>query len=468
MTRKATASSAAKSAPAIPAGKPTKSAKPATTKVAAKASTRTAAKAPAGEAGVASPKHAPKAARPPKKVIAKPASSDARAAAHMPSEEELALASLYADDMQSPVAAHGEFRDARTADEDREMSPEHTAKAVRRAAHGDARQDRRDHWKRLREERKSRRESRSKSDSGTAPVAGAAPTSPAASHPSNARRSHVERAGAPRSQGLVSAKPASLAPKAGDGDRALASAAQAVFASMATAQSIPVRQLTHMMKKRELFAADPERVVQDLKWQLITDERERKAAGFRSVVSYRGRDLFATGAARLSATADSEAALYAAWRDHGAAVREALQRHVASLAAPAFERLVHALLEAQHYTSIAWVKRAAPYSYATALDTSGGTVLISVRAGDGAIDRRGVGELRVGTEAKDLPTGLLFSAGTLSDDAQAELLKPGRSVALCVGDALVQALIAAGVGVAVSHAPISYLDEAFIAELSAG
>jgi restriction endonuclease Mrr len=95
-------------------------------------------------------------------------------------------------------------------------------------------------------------------------------------------------------------------------------------------------------------------------------------------------------------------------------------------------------------------------------------VLISARSGDSAIDRRGIGELRVGVEAKNLVAGFLFSASELSEDAERELERAGRSIAVICGDQLVATLIAAGVGVVSAAAPLHYVDDQLLDELLAG
>src|SRR6185503_12475657 len=126
-------------------------------------------------------------------------------------------------------------------------------------------------------------------------------------------------------------------------------------------------------------------------------------------------------------------------------------------------------LVAAGYRDIEWVKRVGGISYATALAPGlGRTILISARSGDAPIDRRGIGELRVGVEAKNLVAGILFSARELSEDAEKELERPGRSIAVMCGDQLVGALIAGGVGVVSSAAPLHYVDDQLLDELLAG
>jgi len=94
--------------------------------------------------------------------------------------------------------------------------------------------------------------------------------------------------------------------------------------------------------------------------------------------------------------------------------------------------------------------------------------MISARGGDMPVDRRGVGELRVGVEAKALHYGLLIAARELSEEAERELEKAGRSIQALVGDALVDALVTAGVGVVTAAAPLAYVDDQLLDELLAG
>ena len=60
------------------------------------------------------------------------------------------------------------------------------------------------------------------------------------------------------------------------------------------------------------------------------------------------------------------------------------------------------------------------------------------------------------------------SARELSEDAERELERAGRSIAVICGDQLVAALIAAGVGVVSAAAPLHYVDDQLLDELLAG
>ncbi len=64
-------------------------------------------------------------------------------------EEEASLSALYGDDLQAPATAHAEFRDNKSADEDRQMMPEINA-----------RDERKNRWEERREQRRRRRDER--------------------------------------------------------------------------------------------------------------------------------------------------------------------------------------------------------------------------------------------------------------------------------------------------------------------
>src|SRR5258706_15739354 len=121
----------------------------------------------------------------------------------------------------------------------------------------------------------------------------------------------------------------------------------------------------------------------------------------------------------MSPTADAEAGVANALSRLQSATHKALAVRIAKASPAGFERLIHAYLVAAGYRDIEWVKRVGGISYATA--TAPGierTVLLSARSGDQPIDRRGIGELRVGVEAKDLVAGILFAPRELAEDAE--------------------------------------------------
>ncbi|MCE9577296.1 MAG: restriction endonuclease, partial [Deltaproteobacteria bacterium] len=250
---------------------------------------------------------------------------------------------------------------------------------------------------------------------------------------------------------------------------ALGDAAWQVFASLKNGQPMPVRQLAQMMRKRGLIETDPEQVWPHLKAALLGDERSYRGLGLRPRIVYRGRDLFAPGPVAMSSTATAEAGVATALSSLAVATHRALKERIAAAGHAGFERLVHAYLVSMGYEDIEWIKRISGISYATALPPDGSSaILVSARSGDAPVDRRGVGELRVGVEAKNLLAGLLFAARELSPEAERELERPGRSIAVICGDALVSSLLQSGVGVVTVAAPLRYVDDQMLDELLAG
>lgn len=224
-----------------------------------------------------------------------------------------------------------------------------------------------------------------------------------------------------------------------------------------------------MLRKRGMFEADPETYWPTLKAELLHDERSYRAVGLRPRVSYRGRDLFSPGPALIGGSAAVERTLAAAIGQLHDYAFTTLAARIRSATASGFERLITAYLVATGYTDIGWVKRVDGISYASATAPGiGKQVLISARSGSEPVDRRGVGELRVGVEAKGLLAGVLFSAAPLSPDAERELERGGRSITVVCADSLTRALIDAGVGVAMAPAQLRYLDDGVLDELLSG
>ena len=423
------------------------------------------------------------------------------------SPEEQELAAIYGDELAAApaAAAHAEFADRQTADEDRPMTPE-----INRL------QERKKRWEERRDQRRARHDfqrarrqerSRDGRPEGGRPDAGRPEGGrPDAGRPEGGRpegerrpdrgleprrderrderrpdRPRDERqaqlplpAAAPSSPALPLPLPAPVAlPADATGvvrvGNALGDAAWQVFAGLRGAQPMPVRQLAGMMRKRGLFDQDPEQAWPHLKAALLGDERSYRALGLRPRIVYRGRDLFGPGPVATSATAEAEAELARALSAMAVATHATLKARIGQAGQAGFERLVHAYLIAVGYQEINWIKRTESISYATAIAPgASGTILVSARSGDEPVDRRGVGELRVGVEAKQLLAGHLFAARELSPEAERELERPGRSIAVYAGDSFVTALLSAGVGVVTSAAPVRYVDDQLFGELLAG
>jgi len=399
------------------------------------------------------------------------------------SEEEKELAAIYGDDLSAPAPVHSEYQDKQTKDEDRPMMPEINAREERKA-----------HWQDRRAARRARREER---DRGRPDRGGNPPNRDGqrdqsrdqSAQPRDGQREQRDQGGQNGQNGQNGQRPnppqfhqprpvAPMQVPVANGHEhdllarvgtPLGDAAASVFAQLRNGQPLPVRQLAAMMRKRNLIETDPEQLAPQLKAELLGDERSYRTLGLRPRIVYRGRDLFAPGPVAMSVTADAEAGFAAALSRLAGATHRALSQRLTKASPAGFERLIHAYLVAAGYKDIAWVKRIGGISYASA--TAPGidrTVLISARSGDTPIDRRGIGELRVGVEAKNLVAGILMSASELSEDAERELERAGRSISVICGDHLVATLIAAGVGVVSAAAPLHYVDDQLLDELLAG
>ncbi|MEO8702555.1 MAG: restriction endonuclease [Kofleriaceae bacterium] len=377
-------------------------------------------------------------------------------------EEEQELSAIYGTDLDAPATAHAEYQDRQTRDEDRPMLPEINARDERKSHWQDRRRNRREQRDRERQERRDRPPAQNQQQNQQPrpqqqqdqrppqhaqqrlPLPTAAPI--AATNNGQADHDALARVGTP-----------------------LGDAAATVFAQLRNGQPLPLRQLAAMMRKRNLVEVDPDQLAPQLKAELLGDERSYRTLGLRPRIVYRGRDLFAPGPVAMSVTAEAEAGFAASLSRLAGATHRALAQRISKASPAGFERLIHAYLVAAGYRDIAWVKRLGGISYASA--TAPGidrTILLSARSGDQPIDRRGIGELRVGVEAKNLVAGILFSARELSEDAEKELERSGRSVAVVCGDQLVAALIASGVGVVSAAAPLRYVDDQLLDELLAG
>lgn len=382
------------------------------------------------------------------------------------SDEERELAAIYGD-VSAPATAHGEFADAKTRDEDRPMLPEINAREERKNMW----QERRDRRKQRQEERRMRREQRGGGGGGGGEQRHHQQQQRPNEHRHGDQPQHRPQQQAPQQQMRFEMPINGHAPEEGLArvGTPLGDAAATVFAQLRNGQPLPVRQLAAMMRKRSLVNQDPEQLWPQLKAELLGDERSYRTLGLRPRIVYRGRDLFAPGPVAMSQTAEAEAGVANALSRLATATHGALANRLRRASPQGFERIIHAYLVAAGYRDIEWIKRVGGIAYATT--TAPGIsrmILISARSGDQPIDRRGIGELRVGVEAKDLVAGILFSATELSEDAERELERAGRSINVVCGDQLVATLISAGVGVVSSAAPLHYLDDQLLDEILAG
>lgn len=410
--------------------------------------------------------------------------------------EDSDLEAIYGDELSGtePGAAFAEYRDAQTEDEDRPMTPELVSSRrdrMRRSQRNKRSMERQERQERRERDRDARRDSASATHARPGrpeqaqPAAGAAAGAARTDRPAAGRPPRAERAPRPDAAPVAESAPAlaaravepAPAPMAARSEvddfyrpgNVLGDAVAEIMRGFRNDQPAPVKQLAQMMRKRELLDDDQGHAWLHLKAALLSDEQGYRDHGLRPRVVYRGRDQFGPGpAAATPALASAEAALVDAVTHLTRVTHQALQARLSELSTQALERLAHVYLLRNGWQNLQWIKRVERSSYAVG-DAPGGVgqVLVGVRAGSDAVDRRGVGELRAGVAYKNLDSGLLLAPQDLSEAARKELSRGGRSVAALVGDAFVAALMRCGIGVLAKSVPVSYLDDGLFAELDA-
>ncbi len=459
---KAKAKPAAK-AKAKPAAKAkAKPAAKAKAKPAAKAKAKPAVKAKAKPAAKAKAKPAAKAkAKPAAKAKAKPvAKSDAAVKKNAEADtveikvtpppveltpEEKALVELYGDSQGTRSATElNEYSDSLTKDEDRPMLPE--IRAERRPHRGRERTRRR----RTRTDRPER-SSRARSE-----------------RPERSERS--ERSERKRSTTTTTTVPRDITGTAivvVDADASpssqLVAASYGILAALPAGQSMPIRQLTQTLIRKDHLKGHADSLWRMVKGTLLVSEQRRSTRGLVPLVQYLGKDLFSAKAAVGRSAVDvAEAALSQASENYATAVADEMQSRLADLAPQMLERIVYVYLQSTGWTDISWIKRVEKSSYGLA--TAPGAVeqtMIGVRSGPEDLDRRGVGELRAGLHAKNLNSGLLLSPCALSDEAKVELAKDGAHLRVLCGRDFLSDLIAREVGVTWRHQQLPQVDQRF-------
>ncbi len=392
-----------------------------------------------------------------------------RRAAELDSPAEDEAEALYADELAAsePAEAFAEYSDEHTADEDRPLLPEITAKGERIARIRERRRRERDERKQRRIERQQTQEE---------------PRRARAEEPRRARAEEPRRARAEEPRGAARVEePAMVVLDEAEVDAAvdgviarpgnlLGDGAADALAAIRSGQPVQARQLAQMMRKRQTLPGEPEELWLHLKAALMADEAGHAAWGLRPRVAYRGRDLFVANHGPADpVVAAAEANFNRSVRRLAASTHKTLYDRLGQLTPPELERIAYVLLLEMGWADLQWIKRVPPASYAVARPLAApGPVLIGVNAGDEPVSRRGVGELRAGVAAKDLISGLLIAPRPLSEAAQRELAREGKSIAVLCGDELVAQLIARGIGVRVRSAPAIYFDDELLREIASG
>lgn len=347
------------------------------------------------------------------------------------SDEEKALVEIYGDDTETAkVGELTEYRDAQTADEDRVMMPELRA---RRGRDRD-REDRKSRRDRTRKGRRDRRGPREHDNGRERPPR---------------QEEVVQRASPP---------PTGTRPTAIDRDQP-GKAALSVLGEVKVGQAVPAKQLGQMMRKRNLLSGDPDKASPLIKAALLNEHRRLEAEGRSDRIVHRGRDLFAYRPSPNSELRAAEEAVHNAAAVLRGATERALAAQLADLPLGALQQLAHLFLVARGFHDIQWIKQVERSSYAVVQEAGEGpAMMVAVRAGNQEVDRRGVGELRAGVEAKGLARGLLMAPRELGGEARAELERGDTPVQAMCGLVWIAQLVELGVGVVERRIPVRYLD----------
>jgi hypothetical protein len=238
-------------------------------------------------------------------------------------------------------------------------------------------------------------------------------------------------------------------------------------------RTLHVRAIADQVAKRRLLDArlPPPEVVREVRAALVRELRDRVAEGLRPRVRSLGGGQYAYALKKL------ESELYGAERELAERltrlreqVRVALRRRIGRLPPGAFELLTRALCDKMGLPSLELVRRGDGVAYfggARSIGAGAVRTLVAVRPGEAELNRRAVGELRAGLQARGYEEGVLFAGGRLSGEAQAEL-KAGAGVRVYDGAQVALLCARHGVGVRRALAPVDYLDLDFFAEITEG
>jgi hypothetical protein len=338
------------------------------------------------------------------------------------------------------VSELNEYRDELTKDEDRLMLPE--IKAERKSYRKDRDKDR----PRQRRSRRGREERPTRE-------------APARNGSSSSRTTSARTSG----DRDISGAPISVVSAPGIARERITRSALQVLSALPAGQTMPVRQLTQTMIRRDLLEGKADRLWRMVKGVLLVSEQRRTTRGLMPLVRYHGKDLFsASHEAGRSLVNVAATALQKAAEDYAAAVESETLDRLARLAPAMLERIAYVYLQSAGWTEIEWIKRVESSSYALA--TAPGSVdqsMIAVRSGPEKVDRRGVGELRAGLHAKGITTGVLISPCEMSDDADAELAKEGAPLRIVCGGDFASELVAREVGLTWRHIQLPQIDQRF-------
>ena len=264
------------------------------------------------------------------------------------------------------------------------------------------------------------------------------------------------------------------------GQRRFPPPAEVVFEALAQRQSgSALAELAADLLRRELLSDALVRDLPSLVAALLEDNRRRTEAGRKPAFIVDGDRVTLVEFPPASALLEEVRAPHGGARPMGAAqlgaevrraVVRALRRRVAELDTGAFENLCAALLEKMGMRDVRVAKRSKEGPLYLARQRRGVSdlrVAVKLVRGGREIGRADVQELRKDLAHYSAQMGLVLAPGEAGRDARGEASAAAQApVALYVGEALPEEMIACRVGVTVESVEVPDLDEAFFAGLS--
>ncbi|HEY5678406.1 MAG TPA: restriction endonuclease, partial [Myxococcales bacterium] len=268
----------------------------------------------------------------------------------------------------------------------------------------------------------------------------------------------------------------------GKGQRRFPPPAEVVFEALAERQTgAPLAELAAELLRRQLLSEALVRDLPSLVAALLEDNRRRTEAGRKPAFIVDGDRVTLVEFPPPSALPElaEVRSPHAGARPMGAAqlateirraVARGLRRRVAELDTPSFENLCSTLLDRMGMRDVRVAKRSKEGPLYLARQRRGVSdlrVAIKLVRGAREIGRNDVQELRKDLAHYSAQMGLVLAPGEAGRDARSEASAAGQApVALYVGEALPEELIACRVGVTVQSVEVPDLDEAFLAGLS--
>jgi len=263
------------------------------------------------------------------------------------------------------------------------------------------------------------------------------------------------------------------------GQRRFPPPAEVVFEALAQRQSgAPLAELAADLLRRQLLSDALIRDLPSLVAALLEDNRRRTEAGRKPAFIVDGERVTLVEFPPPSALLEEARAPHVGARPMGAAqlgaevrraVIRALRRRVAELDTSSFEALCASLLDRMGMRDVRVAKRSKEGPLYLARQRRGVSdlrVAVKLVRGSREIGRTDVQELRKDLAHYSAQMGLVLAPGEAGRDARGEASAAGQApVALYVGEALPEEMIACRVGVTVQTVEVPDLDEAFFAGL---